>query len=225
MFLKRSEFADAVGVTLNTLKQHVRRKKIFISEGGYVDTDFELNKIYIEKQTNGEGLDLTKIKNKEANQKNTQPETKKPPAQIKESVVKETLPSPPISNSENNELSISEVIKQKQRADLLKVEKEIELKQIDIEKKMGRLMPIDMVETILTINIQTILRTFESECENVISICVERLGGDRSDIADLGKRMRESLFKSIQNVESKSKDEIEAVIKEYAVVRSRGERK
>lgn len=217
MFLDRKSFAKAVNVKLATLRVHIKRKKVFESEG-YIDTEFDKNKIYITEQTKGKGLNLSAI-NERTKDVEKEVVSKKPEIPIV------TTSKPKKPKSKNSDNQTVDLFKEKQLADLEKVQKDIELKSIEIEKKQGRLMPIEMVQKILTINIQSILRTFESECENVISIAVERLGGDRSDIADLGDRMRKSLHTSIQNVKQKSGEEIEAVIKEYSVVRSRGERK
>jgi len=211
MILNREEFRKGCGVKLSTFKSDKRRGHFVVDDDNTINTDNPKNKEYIHKKTKGEGIDLFAI---------TGEEPKEKPSSPKDVVVNNTR-SKTVSKSK----PVGDLFKQKQLADLEKVKKDIELKQIDIEKKMGKLMPIDMVDTIFTINIQTILRSFESECENVISICVERLGGDRADISDLGDKMRELLHKTINNVKSKSKEEIEAVIKDYAVVRSRGERK
>ncbi|MCK0146849.1 hypothetical protein MWU78_14420, partial [Arenibacter sp. F26102] len=58
--LKPKEFAMAVGVPYNTLRQHISRGKVFKS-GDYISTDFGPNKEYISEQTDGKGYDLDKL--------------------------------------------------------------------------------------------------------------------------------------------------------------------
>ncbi|MCK0148387.1 hypothetical protein MWU78_22330, partial [Arenibacter sp. F26102] len=93
-----------------------------------------------------------------------------------------------------------------------------------IEKIRGELMPVEMVQKIMVINIQSVFREFESGCENIASVYCEILGGDRDHLARMVKEMRQVLEDSIKNAKDKSKVEIQTIIKDYAVTRSRGQR-
>jgi hypothetical protein len=113
----------------------------------------------------------------------------------------------------------------KKRADSEKAEKENELKSLEIAKKMGELMPIDMVEKILMVNIRTIVRESVNEWENIASVYCEILGGNRSHLSQMVEQMNKHMDKLVKDVKKKSGDEIKQVIKDYAEVRSRGQRK
>lgn len=207
--LKPKNFAIAVGVSYNTLRQHISRGKLFKS-GDYIDSDFAPNKEYILEQTEGKGLNIDIVSNSEisnkptggakANVKISKPEVQKP---------KET----------------DGMYSRKRMADVLKTEKEIELKHLQIEKIRGELMPVDIVQKIMIVNMQSIFREFESACENIGSVYCEILGGNRDHLAKMAEEMRESLQDSIKNAKENSKAEITAVIKEYSATRNRGERK
>lgn len=223
MFLKPKEFAMAIGVSYNTLRQHIRREKVFKS-GDYIDTENAHNQIYISEQTDGKGIDLAnvgkteKAKTKTKRKATTKNKATTPPK--KSTKIKEPEPPPP--ESEN---VIDSVTRRKRLADVQKIEKEIELKNLQISKLMGELMPIEMVQKVLVINIQSVFRELESATENIASVYCEILGGDRDHLARMVEEMREALQDSIKNAKEKSKEEIKGIIKDYSATRSRGQRK
>ncbi|MCK0148218.1 hypothetical protein MWU78_21405 [Arenibacter sp. F26102] len=207
--LKPKEFAMAVGVPYNTLRQHISRGKVFKS-GDYINTDFAPNKEYISEQTDGKGYDLDKLQSE-----------KKDNVSIKGQKAAVKLPQPEIQQPKET----NGIYSRKRFADVLKTEKEIELKNLQIEKIRGELMPVEMVQKIMVINIQSVFREFESGCENIASVYCEILGGNRDHLARMVKEMRQVLEDSIKNAKDKSKVEIQTIIKDYAVTRSRGQRK
>lgn len=223
MFLKPKEFALAVGISYNTLKQHIYRKKVYKS-GDVIDTDYELNKIYIVDQTNGKGLNLKKINEVEVPDKKPElPQTETVEIDSPEIDFPKERPTRKIMDASDilhNDLNL-----RRKLADAEKAEKDNELKSMEIAKKMGELMPIEMVEKILAVNIQTLLRSSENEWENIASEYCEILGGDRSHLSEMVKHMREHLQMMIGEVKMKAAQEIKSVIKDYAAVRGRGQRK
>ena len=104
-------------------------------------------------------------------------------------------------------------------------ENESELKRIQIDKIAGKLLPVELVEKIFTINIQGVFKTFEGELENIASIYVEVLGGSRTELAEIIGKQREVLAKAIQKAKDDAEHEIEIAVDDYKQVRSRGERK
>lgn len=225
MLISVKDFAKAIGKSYGTVRQHINRKKVFKS-GDFIDTEYELNKQYILSETNGKGLDFTKIEESEIRE---QPaiESKKTP---KPAVVAKPSPPPQKEVRPASEPNQEEVIKwnldlRKKQADAEKAERDNELKKIEIQKKMGKLMPIELVEKILTVNIQSIFRAFETEADNIASVYCEILGGDRTHLSEMADQMRKHLQKAILETKTQAADEVKHAIKEYAEVRSRGERK
>ena len=216
MLLRPKEFAVAIGVKYTTLRQHIKRKKVFKS-GDWIDTEFAANLDYINEQTNGKGINIDLIPKKERTisgiVKDVSPD-------VSMTISKKIDKSSDTENNEYYSLNLRRKI-----ADAEKAEKDNELKSMEIAKKMGELMPIEMVEKILTINIQHLFRGFESESENIASEYCEILGGDRSHLSEMVKQMRKHLEKSISEIKRKSAQEIKAVIRDYADVRSRGQRR
>ncbi len=217
MFIKPKEFALAVGVSYNTLKQHFSRRKVFKTDG-YVDTEYELNKIYIEKQTKGKGLNFSVLTEKEEPvQEQSSP--KEVPSPI------EHVPQTKSAPKSHKEDSFTKLDQRKKLAEIDKTERDVELKQLQIEKILGQLAPVELIQKILSVNMQHIFKTFENECTNIASEYSEILGGDRDSITDMTKKMRESVKRIVSTTNKKSKQDIEAAINEYATTRSRGEKK
>ena len=104
-------------------------------------------------------------------------------------------------------------------------EREAELKQIQLEKIAGNTLPLDLVDTILTINLQTIFKVFSSELENIATISVEILGGSREDLVRITNSQSVILNKLVETAKTNANFEIDRAVAEYSEVRARGERK
>lgn len=206
MFLNPKDFAIALGIKESTLRQHIKRKKLFKS-GRKIDTDFEPNKVYIHEQSDGKGLDFTKISNRKSS-KTKKVENTGPDVKLDE---ENSKPAPT-----KDELNLNSWMMRKKKADSEKAEKENQLKDIELAKKRGELIPTELVRTIMTVNIQTIIRSFEIESDNIASIYCEILGGDRSHLAEMVSKMREHLQKAIIEAKEKSASDIKNAIKLYA---------
>ena len=212
MLITQKDLSLAIGVKLSTLRKHIQRKKLARS-GKYIDTDYPLNNEYIMTQTNGKGLDLTKIEKKESTHI-------KEIGKINPDISTNSVDVKSVKTKEYDSFEL-----RKRKADAEKAERDNELKKIEIQKKMGKLMPIELVEKILTVNIQSIFRAFETEADNIASVYCEILGGDRTHLSEMTKRMREHLDGSIKKAKNTAFREIKIAINDYAEVRSRGERK
>ena len=150
----------------------------------------------------------------------------KPPKPSKNEDIKHesTPPVPAAPSSSEPGSDETNLTIRKKRADALKAEREAEYKHLQIQRLQGKLMPVELVEKTLSINIQGIFRSFEASAENIASIYNERLGGDRADLADMVTRMRQELERAIKTAKQKSKEEITAHMLEHAATQ-RGEKK
>jgi len=200
-FIKPKDFATLYGVKYSTLRSHIQRGRL-VKENEHIDTDNPVNKIYIDEINSGN-------------------------VQIKNTPSKKIKSTPTVTQFDEGKESpeTSNITLRRKKAEALKAEREAELKQLQVQKLMGQLMPVEMVERIFTINIQTIFRTMENELENIASIYCDISGADRSHLTEMTTRMRESLQLAITTAKEKSSDEIESTILEYSETRSRGERK
>jgi hypothetical protein len=100
-------------------------------------------------------------------------------------------------------------------------EREAELKRIQLEKMAGNLLPVELVQSILVINIQNLIKNFEGELENMASIYIT----DRELLSIATTKQKELLAKIVLKSKEDAMFEIENSINEYQEVRGRGERK
>ncbi|MDT0647478.1 hypothetical protein RM545_12320 [Zunongwangia sp. F260] len=203
--LSTKDFAELAGVKLATLRQHVRREKV-VKTGNYINTEHPTNAIYLTDQWSKHG---------------------KPNMIPKETITEK----PSIENIafENTDKSIAlkaaDWTLRKKEADALISERRAQELYYKNQRLQGKLMPIEIVEKTMVINIQSVFRSFEASAENIASVYNERLGGDRSSLTEMITRMREELERAINTAKRKSSEEIKALMQEYSVTRSRGEKK
>lgn len=214
--LKVKEFAAATGIKEGTIKVHINRGKLVKNKEGYIDTELEKNRLYIKEKTKGKGLYTIESESPSDDKSSSA----KDPAQ---KVIK--FKDERSAEQKARDKIYDDIDLRKKKAELNKAERDAELKKLEIEKKAGKLLPIELVQKILMINIQTIFRTFEGESENIAGIFSEVLGGDREALAEIVKRQKQSLSVAINKAKEDSLTEIEQAIAEYAETRSRGERK
>lgn len=214
--LNTKEFAAAIGSKPSTIRGHIGRKKLVRDSEGYIDTELEKNRLYIKQHTKGKGIFTSTPK---------VPAKKVPSDELDKSQQEIVFHDKRTPEQKRRDKLDEDLDLRKKTADLNKAEHDAELKRLEIEKKAGRLLPIELVQKIMTINIQVIFKNFDSESDRIAGIFTEVFGGGRSELADITKRMRESLAVAISKAKEDSLFEIEQAIDEYSEVRSRGERK
>ncbi|MDB2606180.1 hypothetical protein N9Y48_00215 [Zobellia sp.] len=210
MFLSVNDFATAIGIKPGTVRQHLKRSKLFKS-GNMIDTDFEPNREYIMEQTNGKGLKVSEIPQK-ITSKTNKGNTDKP--KVKPHDKNHKISKPVLTEFDTMAM-------QKRAAELEKIKAENELKNLQLQKFKGQHLPVDLSQKIFTVNIRSIFHNFETEAENLASIYCEILGGNREHLSEMTKRMREMLQKSIEETKKKTALEIKNVIKEYSMTSKR----
>lgn len=196
------DFVKSFGIKEGTVKSWLHRKKLHKDSEGFIDTENPINKLLISEmqlKSNGNLLASSNKKTKQVEVKNEQLEI-------------------PLTESQKQ---YQEIDYRTRVATAEAKEREAELKRIQLEKIAGNLLPIDIAESIFTINIQSIFRNFESELENLASIYVP----DRSILSDVIQKQKELLVKIIEKSKEDAFISIENAINDYAETRSRGERK
>ncbi len=208
MLIEPKDLAAAIGVKYGTLRKHITRKKLFRS-GRFIDTEFPANRDYILNQTDGKGLDLTKIPKR--NTKNPKLQDN-PDLQVQNKQLEISTPD----FDESDSLSLA-----KKQAELKKTRLETDLKQMQMAKLRGKLMPTELVESILTINIQTIFREFEAESENIATIFCDTLGGSREHLTAITADLKQSIQKAVNRAKVASSEDITKAIKDFSEFQKR----
>lgn len=237
--VNRMIFAELAGLTSGNLSNYIKRGKVIPNDDGTIDTEFELNKIFLE---NRRKLKEEKEKPKpkpeviqdlpfldEVMEVEEVPEVipaPKPQPKAKEEYrpkklvlpAKEKVVHPPVEITLNGEkVNAKELALRKQVADVLKVERDAEKKKLEIEKLQGKLMPIELVEQILSINLNTVFKEFEASIFSQVQMFIP--SNDREEIASATEKIRFSLADVIQKAREESSDQIEAVINDYSQAR------
>lgn len=223
--VKRSEFAAICNTTTAVITTNVSRNKIETLPDKRIDTESPLNKVFVKlrKQKDARDNQIRIDKNKQNKSIEEKPEKKDVKIYSKELTPKNPRKTQKEIQEEKENSSLA---LRKLKADTLKAEKDNELKQMSLDKMAGKLIPLDLSNGILKINIQNIFKSFENELENIASIYCDILAsGDRSKLSEVTEKMRENLSRIIKETKTNAAKEVEGIINEYAETRSRGERK
>lgn len=234
--LTRAEFAATCNRTVLVINTNISRNKISTipPDNKMIDSENPLNKIF---KKNCLALDKKKAEEEKLKKKEQKLDNKpvENPEELEKAYTetvqiftKQETPAQEKRRKKQNEEDAESVNwdARKKKADALKAERAAELAQLQVEKMMGNLMPVDLVEMILKVNIQDIFKTFENELINLGSIYCDILaGGNRDKLSELITKLRLKLNETIKRIESTAAQEIENTVEDYAEVRSRGERK
>ena len=231
MIVTRQDFADLCGKKVSYINVYISRGKVVVTpnDKSLIDTDNALNKLFRKKLKD---LAEKKKNNPKAQKPKEKPKTEKEPVDTEkiynDVVEKLSEESAKESNKKQNEES-DEVVSwdlRKKIADALKAEEQAKKEALNVQKLMGNLMPVDLVEQIIRINIQEIIKGIENDSINLASIYCDILaGGDREKLAELIGKIRVFLESIIKKVQISAAQEIENVIKDYSVSRGKGEKK
>ena len=246
--VSRLIFAELCGLSSGNLSNYVKRGKIIPNDDGTIDTDFELNKIFLENRRKLKEekerlktlvavepeiiqdipfLEEVMIEEEiEIDLPSVEPILAKPESRLvekkpkklllptKEKIIKEPTPDFMIDGVKVN---AKELALRKQVADVLKFERDAEKKKLEIEKLQGKLMPIELVEQILSINLKTIFQEFEASIFSHVQMFMP--SNDREEIAMATERIRFSLSDIIEKAKEEAAEQIEAAISDYAQIR------
>ena len=240
--VNRKIFAELAGLSSGNLSNYIKRGKIIPNDDGTIDTEFELNKIFLENRK--------KLKDEKDNPKpkkeliqdlpfledvmeevEIEPEPEpilepqvfpqkkeKKPSKLLLPVKEKAAATPPVEIILNGEkVNAKELALRKQVADVLKVERDAEKKKLEIEKLQGKLMPIELVEQILSINLNTVFKEFEASIFSQVQMFIP--SNDREEIATATEKIRYSLADVIEKAREESADQIEAIINDYSQAR------
>ena len=214
--VNRDEFAAICNMSRNSVNTYVVRQKIEVRDDKLIDTETPLNKIFIKLRRKFE-------------KKPTVRKVKKVVEQVVEKESEVSTEKPEKAKKKRSSKSEDDLIDnfafRKLKAETEKAERDNELKQLQLEKMMGQLIPVDLMHGIFKINIQNIFMSFENELVNIASIYCDILaGGDRGKLSEIIDLMRQNLSRIIEDTKTNAAKEIEGTINEYSETRSRGER-
>lgn len=159
---------------------------------------------------------------------------------ISESIVKRSskVSKLKVSELKENKLKTKEVVEKsskesdrvnnldlrKKQAEVLKIEREAEIKLLDIIKKNGEAIPTDFVIRMFTVLIREMLAKFDSSTIRIAGKFCDIVGADRDLLVRVNDDLNYEMQKIIDEAKKDCKHQINQAIKEYSIQKGKGER-
>lgn len=216
--LKRSQLAKALGVTNASISMAIKNGMLVSNDDKTIDIEKNVNKIWIEKQiAKGKTFDINRIFGSEKVSSNNENDIDSPV---------ETEEKKNIASKKNKSLDeLRDIELRIKKENLLKLQKTNRLNELEIEKKEGRLVPLDTIKSFFLFVIETFTKTYTQESKSLANIMVNRLGGEKKHLIeiqkDLGQKLEQIKEQSVKEVING----LDNIVDEYSEVRSRGEKK
>jgi multidrug efflux pump subunit AcrA (membrane-fusion protein) len=214
--LNKVEFASMCRTTVGIVNTNIHRGKIIYNkEDKKIDSDNPLNRAF-----------FTKYLIKSEAEKNQPRQTRE---EIYEEVVHQNTVKAKTRQRVIDRKKGQKAIDwdaRKKKADTLLQESRAQKEAVIVQKLAGKLIPIDLVFSVLKIHNDDIFATFQNDAENLASVYCDILaGGDRKKLSEVTQKISEKLDQSILRAKDISTSSIRLAVEEYAETRSRGERK
>ncbi len=195
------------------LHTYITRGTIVRRKDNLFDTENTKNKIFIEKRKVKENI--VKPVNVQKRSKNkTKSESKK-----KES--KDKAQSKVDENAVNENLKDDILKYESHRTQKMKYD--AEMAKLKMQKLKGEVIPIDFAQRIFGIHFKNISVEFYNVIDNLAIMLVEQLKGNRKDLIEIRKKLKESLNNAVQESKRKSIEDLNEASKEFAEKKGRGE--
>jgi hypothetical protein len=214
--LNKIEFASMCRTTIGIVNTNIHRGKIFYSKDDKkIDTDNPLNKAFFKKY-----LDKAEL------EKNQPKQTRE---EIYEEVVHQTTLKEKVKQRVDDRKAAQKTVDwdvRKKKADTLLQELRAEKESVTLQKLAGKLIPVDLVFSVLKIHNDDIFATFQNDAENLASVYCDILaGGNRKKLSEITQKISERLDQTILRAKDVSMSSIRLAVEEYSETRNRGERK
>jgi hypothetical protein len=192
------EFAELTGVKPKDIHSYFSSGRLVKSPDKKVDTSDPKNALFFEQKA----------------KKVSEPVDSKPKRRRVKSSAK---------NEDKESLTDLEI--KKQKLSLEKLEHEIQLKGIELEKKRGYLVPVDAVKDVFLFSLETFRSKYLQEAKSKAEISVQIMGGSHNDIIRMQKELSESINEAHSEAKKQLIEGIDSVVEDYKDIRGRGEKK
>jgi hypothetical protein len=227
--LKKSELARCLGAVNATVTMAVNRKKLIPEPDGKINIEHPVNKNWIDKYLleKGRTFDLNRIYDKGEIKPPSEPTKKKPKKKKpkKEKVKKESSSVTDASANGSTDDDVLTLAAREQELKVDKLEAEVKLKNLEVEKKEGLLIPTDAVKSVMIFIIETFRSTFIQDMNNIANIYTQMLGANQQQFVEVRKRIAECVKDITEQAKENAITGVEGIVEEYSETRGRGERK
>ena len=118
---------------------------------------------------------------------------------------------------------MSQMAMQKDQLDIEKKVIEIKLKKLDHQKKLGELVPTELVRTLFVQHSKSIMSAFHDEADNFLMEISKEAGLTREQLAKMRGKLVLKINQGIENSLKESKKSLHAIVEEYRMLRGVGE--
>ena len=195
---KSIELASNTGLSRAHISVYVSRGKIVLNKDKFFDTENLINIAWLEK-INYKSAPLEEL------QKSEKKEVVK--SNFKSISEKRDIPSEEKKDQRILNFQISEKLKNE------KLEEEIKLLKLKTEKDEGRNIPIDFVQRLFELHFKNVSAEFFYITDNYTSIIVNKLQGNRNDLAEFRMILKKTINDAIEEAKKTSKKDIQIIAK------------
>lgn len=235
-FYSKTEFSKLCGFQKsNELSVYISRGKVVMS-GDFVDTNIPENISFLERRrailaAKGQEIPLEKIEQPSpvaapiVLRKVSQKKVVEGPKGIEKPAKKEAPKPPAISAPTLPEgfTATTQMAMQKDQLDIEKKVVEIKLKKLEHQKKLGELVPTDLVRSLFVQHSKSIMSAFHDEADNFLMEISKEAGLTREQLAKMRGRLVLKINQGVENALKESKKALQAIVEEYKSLRGVGE--
>ena len=211
---KKSEFAGLCGVSMAHVSVNIKRGKIIV-ENDLIDDRQERNKDFLAKCV--EKKDKKPVKNGK---------TKKVvPVEGEKVVVAAQLDdsNSDVEHKEPQESLLYELDKDRKSLDIEIKREDLEIKRIEKRKKLGELMPVELVKTLVTTHTESIKTAYSESADKLIVIFSHENQLSDAQIAKIRGEFTRILNAAIDLAVDSSKKTMRTLIQEFSNKRGVGQ--
>lgn len=187
--LSKTQFARLANCRVNHIATYARRGKLYIASNGTLDTENALNALFIKSRAG-----------------------KEPPAELE---VKKKTNGKPVDDVEKTVLDNLDIDRQKKELDVQIRERDLMMKDINIQKLNGELIPTDLVAAMLKIYVKQLQLELKYALDRMVVDLVKKLGGNNVDIARARGNVVEYINQGTSKARAGMNDQLEAIVNEY----------
>ncbi|MDX5586095.1 MAG: hypothetical protein QNK20_14470 [Aureibaculum sp.] len=200
--ITRDELCEATGMPIGSLRKVISRKNIIEVKKDCIDLDNEINKIYILTYSANKGIDIEPILYGNGEVKSDEkPEIKKPDAK-----------------KSKTKLSHVELQQLKTEKEVEKLEVETRLKNLELEKKKAKVLPLDFVIDWSALNIRGIFGETVNFGNSIIEQICNELDADIEIKLKFKKQFKQGFNEILKAGIKNQKPEAVAQAKEYSLL-------
>ncbi len=208
---KQGEFAQKCGITPAYLTMYRKRGKVVLTDDGMVDEGNATNALFMQKC-----LTRPKKEPKEVVATVSEPKPKKEvrPKKAPEARISEKKSEADTKADERFDLDTA-----KKKIEIKKLERESMLADMEHERKVGKLLPTEPVQSLLIHTIKNYTVAFKQAADKILMDFANRAKMNRNEIAELKGELITAINRAADQGLSDSKKSVTQIIMEYSQVK------